>query len=312
MSPSSYELPADFHGDVFHGGELRVQEQCGTRPTAERLRGAFHEEMPSAAADFLAAQRMVLLGGSAPRGEVWANAVTGTPGFLHALDPTRLWIQALPSAEDPLADCLASGAAVGLLAIDFEARRRLRLNGFVESRPESGLVIRAQQVYSNCSKYIHRRRADTAGLAEADRATRSRSGSLDVDAAARIAAADTLFIATAHRVGGADVSHRGGAPGFVQVEDAATLSWPDFSGNGLFQTHGNLSEDPRAGLLVIDFRDGTALQMTGTAQVVDERRSAQSPPGQTAEGTQRRVQFRIEQWVARSGAVPIRWIDLET
>src|SRR4029450_3758194 len=98
----------------------------------------------------------------------------------------------------------------------------------------SGVVIRAQQVYSNCPKYIHRRRADTAGLAEVDRATRSQNGSLDSDAAARIAAADTLFIATTHRVAGADVSHRGGASGFVRVEDAATLSWPDFSGNGLF------------------------------------------------------------------------------
>jgi predicted pyridoxine 5'-phosphate oxidase superfamily flavin-nucleotide-binding protein len=68
--------------------------------------------------------------------------------------------------------------------------------------------------------------------------------------------ADTFFIASSHRDGGADASHRGGNPGFVHVLNETKLIWPDYSGNGMFQTLGNLAIDPRAGLLFMDFESG--------------------------------------------------------
>ena len=79
--------------------------------------------------------------------------------------------------------------------------------------------------------------------------------------------ADTFFIATRDAEAGADASHRGGNPGFVHVVDGRRLAWPDYSGNRMFQTLGNLESDPRAGVLFPDFVRGRTLQLTGRATV---------------------------------------------
>jgi predicted pyridoxine 5'-phosphate oxidase superfamily flavin-nucleotide-binding protein len=84
---------------------------------------------------------------------------------------------------------------------------------------------------------------------------------------AMIAAADTFFIASFHPEGGADASHRGGAPGFVRVLDESTLAFGDYPGNNMFNTLGNLTAQPRAGLLFLDFAEGAVLQLTGRARL---------------------------------------------
>jgi len=88
-----------------------------------------------------------------------------------------------------------------------------------------------------------------------------------------IAEADTFFIASrsaqldqAESSQGLDVSHRGGLPGFVRVVSRSELCFPDFSGNLLFNTLGNLAADARAGLLFIDFRSGGMLHIIGRAR----------------------------------------------
>src|SRR5262249_25058473 len=98
----------------------------------------------------------------------------------------------------------------------------------------------------------------------------------------------TFFIASTHPQGGADASHRGGEPGFVQVPDAHTLQWPDYVGNNLFQTLGNLSVNPRAGLLFVDFERGRTLQLTGQAELLWKPRQ-----GSTAPETGRSIRFHI-------------------
>ena len=61
-------------------------------------------------------------------------------------------------------------------------------------------------------------------------------------------------------------AHRGGAPGFVRVE-GETIVWPDYPGNGMFNTLGDVAVYPRAGILVPDFASGALLQVTGTASI---------------------------------------------
>ena len=70
-----------------------------------------------------------------------------------------------------------------------------------------------------------------------------RSSSLSAAQRARIGAADTFFIASAHPEGGADASHRGGRPGFVRVTGQRSLAFPDYPGNNMFNTLGNLTAD---------------------------------------------------------------------
>ena len=86
-----------------------------------------------------------------------------------------------------------------------------------------------------------------------------RAAALSPKHAQLIANADTFFLGTIHPSRGADASHRGGPPGFVRV-DGNRLWWPDYPGNNMFNSFGNLAVDPSAALLFIDFDTGTALQ----------------------------------------------------
>jgi predicted pyridoxine 5'-phosphate oxidase superfamily flavin-nucleotide-binding protein len=95
---------------------------------------------------------------------------------------------------------------------------------------------------------------------------------LDAAPAALVAAADTFFIASFHPERGADASHRGGRPGFVRVRGQRTLEFDDYPGNNMFNTLGNLSGHPWAGLLFVDFERGDLVQMTGRARILDAPR----------------------------------------
>ena len=97
---------------------------------------------------------------------------------------------------------------------------------------------------------------------------------------APLAQADTAFVAT-RAPEGADVSHRGGTPGFLRVDDG-TVSWPDFQGNAMFNTLGNLVVDPACGLTVVDPEDGTTLYLSGQATVADDRRVTLQPDARRA------------------------------
>lgn len=88
-----------------------------------------------------------------------------------------------------------------------------------------------------------------------------------------------------------DASHWGGNPGFVQVS-GDRLRWPDYRGNAMFNTLGNLESYPRAGLLFPDFETGATLQLTGRASIDwDSAHAAASP------GAERIVEFIIDEVV---------------
>ena len=110
-----------------------------------------------------------------------------------------------------------------------------------------------------------------------------------------------MFIASAHVEGGADVSHRGGTPGFVRVVDARTLLMPDYAGNTMFQTLGNLQANPQAGLLLIDFASGATLQLAGTTHIIWNRQ-------RVAEfaGAERLVEVTVAEVVEIADAHPFR------
>ena len=130
-----------------------------------------------------------------------------------------------------------------------------------------GFSIRVAQSFGNCPRYIQTRTPTAVPVAthpEPERLAR-----LDAEALRLIAGADTFFIATAHpaaghgaaRDEGVDVSHRGGAPGFVLALGEKELAVPDFDGNRFFNTLGNLLLQPAAGLLFIDFERGDLLHV---------------------------------------------------
>jgi len=92
-----------------------------------------------------------------------------------------------------------------------------------------------------------------------------RHDSFSADDLAQIAAAQMFFLATADADGRPDCSVKGGEPGFVQAIGPNLLSFPDYDGNGMFRSLGNISVNPAVGLLFVDFESGRKMRINGTA-----------------------------------------------
>ena len=108
-------------------------------------------------------------------------------------------------------------------------------------------------------------------------------------------------------MGGTDVSHRGGHPGFVQVGANRALRIPDYEGNAMYQTLGNFTVDPRAGLALIDFDRRRVLSLTGKTSVEFGAEDIQHPTG----GTGRYWSFTVERWVEFSLPSMMTWTLVE-
>lgn len=82
-----------------------------------------------------------------------------------------------------------------------------------------------------------------------------------------IASRSMAFVATADAHGHPECSYKGGLPGFMRVLDDRTLAFPDYDGNGMYRSWGNLLVNPAVGLLFLDFEVPKRLRVNGTAQV---------------------------------------------
>jgi predicted pyridoxine 5'-phosphate oxidase superfamily flavin-nucleotide-binding protein len=284
---------------VFHDGELAVQRLAGVSELAGRVGRSIRRDLPPAAQAFLAERRWIVIGALDAEARPWPAIRAGAPGFAHALGDRTVRIDAAAPIGDPVGDdLLRPGALVGLIALDPATRRRLRFNGRVAANDGAGLVLDADQVFSNCPKYIQRRDEQPAEGVASPAASALTTGLSDAQRA-RLRTADTFFIASARPGEGVDVSHRGGMPGFVLV-DGDRLAWPDYSGNAMFNTLGNLHVHPRAGLLVPDFERGGALIVSGRAAIDWD-------PGHASAlaGAERVVTMTIDRVVEQTGVLPI-------
>jgi predicted pyridoxine 5'-phosphate oxidase superfamily flavin-nucleotide-binding protein len=294
----------------FHPGELMVQERAGESGVAGRNGAMIADTIMAGALPFLREREMFVVGGSSPQGEVWASVLFGPPGFVESRDGKTLSIHLDPDArdgDDPFWESIAPESAIGGLAIDLATRRRLRVNGRVAASEPGLLTVAVAEAYPNCPKYIQRRilrrRPDSSPGPRRAETGRTLKG-VTRDAIER---ADTLFVASSNPSGGADVSHRGGKPGFVEVVDDRTLRVPDYRGNGMFNTLGNLAINPSAGILIVDFAGHRTLQLTGKAQL--EWR--QSPGAREGAATDRSWTFIVDRWVSRRLGAAMDWEYLD-
>ena len=225
------------------------------------------DHLPAGAAQFLELRQMAVLGTVDQRGHVWASVVTGEPGFIEIVDDRTLKIAAQGSSGDPLFQNLAIEGHIALFAPDFVATRRVRVNGRGVFK-DGAIHIRTEEVFANCRRYLQERLfVGMRSTSENDRAPVTRGAQLAASQQQQISRADTFFIATDHPNRGADVSHKGGNPGFVRIVDARRIAFPDYNGNSMFNTLGNLTVNPQAGLLFIDFDNGRTLQLSGRASI---------------------------------------------
>jgi uncharacterized protein len=292
----------------WHEGERAIQRSVGVAEQMDaqgqtRLRQFLLEQHR----EFFPMLPFIVLGTVDHDGEVWATLRAGPPGFLSSPDPKILSFRLSRDANDPADIGMNDGDSVGALGIDLSTRRRNRLNGIVRRSDVESFSLEVIQSFGNCPRYIQHRNPiftrdpDTPGMFPSQILP-----SLTGRAREIIAQADTFFVASyidakdgSRQV---DVSHRGGKPGFVRLDEDGTFTIPDFNGNLFFNTLGNFLINPRAGLLFVDFLTGDELQLTGEAKVILD-----SPEVAAFRGAERIWKFRARQVIYRPEGLPLRW-----
>ncbi|MDJ0611872.1 MAG: MOSC domain-containing protein [Kiloniellales bacterium] len=302
-------MPAD--QSPFHRGEKEIQTRLGMADKMEDLgRRMIRREMPAEHQAFFSLLPLLIVGTLDAAGRPWASVLAGEPGFLRPTEARRLQVTARPIYGDPLNESLVEGADIGALGLEFPTRRRNRLNGKVSRKTPEGFEIEVLQSFGNCPKYIQARRPALAGeVAQiGEKRPVQRGDALTKDQAALVARADTLFIASQFSEAsadwrhGVDVSHRGGRPGFVLVAHETLLLLPDYSGNCMFNTLGNISVNPKCGLIFIDFEHGDTLQLTGEAEILWDPAHTRRFPG-----AKRVLAFSVQEALQIERALPFAW-----
>ncbi|KAJ6128801.1 hypothetical protein N7471_010018 [Penicillium samsonianum] len=265
----------------WHEGEERLHHLLrvphGDNPTAPYL---------SSRAAYLVEQSPLLaLGTLDSQGRPWSTIWGGTAGFATPVAESLIGLQTqVDSKYDPVVQALLTGnqtdADIGKmvsgLAVDLENRRRVKLYGRMVTGSlsdgdagQAQMVVHIEESLGNCPKYMNKKHIVPA---QPDYKLISDSPQLNPTAVELLSRADTMFVSSSHGASTMDTNTRGGPPGFMRVESnnasGAVLVYPEYSGNRLYQTLGNLETTPLAGFVVPDFDSGNVLYFTGSTEIL--------------------------------------------
>ncbi|KAF4553012.1 Hypothetical protein D9617_8g050250 [Elsinoe fawcettii] len=226
----------------------------------------------------------------------WTTLWGGEKGLSQSLGGGMMGVRTpVPSELDPVVEILVGGKADGEvvkeegqgrlisgLIIDLETRKRVKLAGRMiagalaaqENDNENvhegllQLVVKVDESLGNCPKYLNKK-----AISPAHPAPRliSDTPTLHPKAVDLIHKSDLFFLSTTHSQFDMDTNHRGGPPGFVRIltnKDKAVIVYPEYSGNRLYQSLGNMMTNPKAGICFPDFATGDCLYVTGTTEIL--------------------------------------------
>jgi ferredoxin-NADP reductase len=261
----------------------------------------------------------------------WATLWGGSPGFSEPLGGGLIGTRTpVDGKNDPVVRALMGDAEKGErmyqkdggkifagLAIDLMTRKRVKIAGrvvsWVDIDDEGGegmkqeqikLITRVEQSLGNCPKYLNQYEISPA-LTESKLV--SQGPSLSPEAQALIASADMFFLSTRTK-DDMDVNHRGGPPGFVRIIsnwDGYVLIYPEYSGNRLYQSLGNLQLDSRIGVTFPDYETGDVVYLTGFASVCVGKEAAVLLPGSNLA-----VRIKIEEARFVAKGLPFRGVKM--
>ena len=295
----------------YHEGELQVQARVGVLDEGAMNARVIQDSIIKGALRFINQLPMAVFGSLDQEENVWASIFIGTPGFMKAEDDRTVTFdltRMMPNLHDPFWENIQNQSQVGMLAIELASRRRLRINGQITRISDTVLQLQVEESYPNCPKYIQKRHLTLSPNVFTQPAFFSEQGeALGSPQRTFIANADTFFVASVHPERGVDASHRGGRPGFVNILDDRTLRIPDYLGNSMFNTLGNFTANPRAGLIFQDFESGRTLQIIGRPEILYD---VEDLPDETG-GTQRYWLLHLDRWMETLQTPQVNWEFLD-
>lgn len=255
----------------FHEGEVALQAEDGVDTAAlETLAPqVMHPQLSDTEIRFVNERTFSVATSIDTQGRPWSSPLFGAhrqPLFV-VQDSTSVTVRPQRANGDPLFDNVAATGELGVLYFDPSRRRRAKSLGNARVVADGTIDYRMHREFGICNKYIFKRTHEPAATQATPSSHTESHQHLDTASVTQLTNADTVFLASAHVINGADATHRGGPPGFVSVADNSTISIPDYSGNGLFNTLGNIRIDNRVGLMSVDFDTGRTMQLTGRGTI---------------------------------------------
>ncbi|XP_006462985.1 hypothetical protein AGABI2DRAFT_207677 [Agaricus bisporus var. bisporus H97] len=278
----------------WHPGERIIQKKLGLTDQVTLSYTMIHGDLPPEHAEFYETCLPFMITTLDESGRPWGSILTGKNGekrFARTPHYNRLEVKARTWDGDPLGDNLrlfdkVENLMMAGIGVEFETRRRNKFAGVVSKLNQSGydidMELLVNQAIGNCPKYINVRelepRTQRKPTVIHDRRSLLVEDRLPEAMVDFILSCDTVFIGSSYVAAPEDrekypshvgMNHRGGLPGFVRVrKDRRTVVLPDFSGNRLMTTLGNIETTPLASLTFVDFDSGDILYITGSAENV--------------------------------------------
>ncbi|EJD41231.1 hypothetical protein AURDEDRAFT_90358 [Auricularia subglabra TFB-10046 SS5] len=298
----------------WHPGELAVQRLLGfERPMAGHW-AAVEPALPEHHQTFQKLLHFLPLTVVDEHGSPWTSIACGSngrPGFVTARNESYLEINMHTWPGDPLHEFqVAEDHLIAGIGVEWATRRRNKFAGRVERVHRQGnslfLVLEVQQALGNCPKYINVRQFVPATPRPSPVVVNKlETGPLTQGAIDMVHAADTVFISsilsTKSSTDHAGQNQRGGLPGFVRVLNKSTIVLPDYSGNRMMQSLGNIEVSALAGLTMLDYVTGDILYVTGDARTLIGAESQKIMPRQNVI-----TLIDVKQWTLVRNALPVR------
>lgn len=279
----------------WHKGERAIQEKLGFREAVSQSWTQIEGEMPEQHRNFYSkCLPFIPVTTLDSMGRPWSSILAGPGGEIGwASSETydRLFMRAVVWDGDPLKANADYHTHVGSqrkmliagIGVEFSTRRRNKFAGSVEAIEEQGCLLdictTVNEAIGNCPKYITIRNLvpfpHTKPRVTHQEINVPPTGSLPSDLIAFILSSDTVFLGSSYSASEEDapkfpshlgMNHRGGRPGFVRVRnDGRTLVLPDYSGNRMMSSLGNIEATGLASLTFPSFTNGSLLYVTGNA-----------------------------------------------
>jgi len=293
--------------EVFSKGELYVQKLAGEDQVAKtRTPMAMNSQLSNFFASFIENQLLFTITSIDENANVWVSMISGTPNFIKVIDSSKIRIDKtciVSPLEDIFYNNIKHKKNVGLLFIDWETSRRYRLNGVIKQEG-SDLVINIEETYGICPKYIQKRSFEYTNISTIPILV-TKGNTLKENHKLLIENTNTFFLGTQGINNTVDASHKGGKLGFLKFINNDTIRIPDYPGNSMFNSLGNLYENPNSGLLFIDYKTNTMLQLSGKGEIqfnqTNEHDLTQSG------NTGRFWLFKPELWILTENFNQINW-----
>lgn len=255
--------------NIFHSGQLAVQRITGEEKIAEMRIPMLKTSLHPRSLPFIEHQVVAFPGSEDSDGNIWLSLLVGERGFITtpSLQEIQFDLSKIKSnRNDIFFKNIKNNPTVGLLF--FEAARRARYRAWGTARQEGDqLSFDIRMGYPSCPKHIQ---VETIELSDQPTTldTKYDNGTtLGPLEKKWILGAHTFYVGTQTKKGDIEASHRGGDPGFIEILDNGLIRVPDYLGNSMYSTLGNIYENPKAALLFVDYKKGETLQLTGVAEL---------------------------------------------